>query len=128
VVLATFPRRAAYLGNAGCGVPSRQVARALGLRTLPWTRSWGKIFVGDWDLVLADLDEASRLAAENERAVLGDHRDGRLRPSRCTAAADAESAERIAIEMQASPLRSAFVHPRRHSTLAASVLCLRASR
>jgi DNA-binding CsgD family transcriptional regulator len=101
LVLGDFPSSSAHLANAGAAYRSEGrlglVARTLG------TRAWGQIFIGDWDQVLADLDEASRLAAETGEqfwAITATTGKAMLAALR----GDSESAERIAVELQGSPL------------------------
>jgi hypothetical protein len=101
LVLGDFPSSSAHLASAAAAYRAEGrlglLARTLG------TRSWGKIWIGDWDQVLADLDESSRLAAESGEqfwgitATTGKAMLAGLR-------GDSESAERIAVELQASPL------------------------
>jgi hypothetical protein len=101
LVLGDFPSSSAHLARAAAAYRAEGrlglLARTLG------TRSWGKIWIGDWDQVLADLDESSRLAAESGEqfwgitATTGKAMLAGLR-------GDSESAERIAVELQASPL------------------------
>ena len=101
LVLGDFPTSSAYLGDAAAGYRADGrlglLARSLG------TRSWGKLFVGDWDVVVADLDEASRLAAETGEqlwgivATAGQAMLAALR-------GDADTAERTAVALQAMPV------------------------
>jgi DNA-binding CsgD family transcriptional regulator len=101
LVLGDFPSSSAHLASAAAAYRA-EGRLALLARTLG-TRSWGKIWIGDWDQVLADLDESSRLAAESGEqfwgitATTGKAMLAGLR-------GDSESAERIAVELQASPL------------------------
>ena len=101
LVLGDFPSSSAHLADAAAAYRAEGrlglLARALG------TRAWGQIWIGDWDQVLADLDEASRLAAETGEqlwaitAITGKAMLAALR-------GDSEAAERIALEVQAIPL------------------------
>ena len=98
---ATFRRRARASRTAAAAY---RAEGRLGLlaRTLA-TRSWGQMWVGGWDQVLADLEESSRLAAETGEqlwaitATIGKAMLSALR-------GDSEAAERIAAEAQAIPL------------------------
>jgi len=100
MALGDFPTSSAHLANAA---EAFRAEGRLGLlaRTLG-TRSWGQLFVGEWDVVRSDLDEASRLAAETGEqfwettAIAGTALLAAFR-------GDCESAERIAVEVQAIP-------------------------
>ena len=101
LVLGDFPSSSAHLADAASAY--REEGR-LGLlaRTLG-TRAWGQIWIGDWDQVLADLDEAGRLAAETGEqfwAITATTGKAMLAALR----GDSEAAERIALEVQAIPL------------------------
>ena len=101
LVLGDFPTSSSCLATAAA---SYRAEGRLGLlaRTLA-TRSWGQIWIGGWDQVLADLEESSRLAAETGEqlwaitATVGKAMLSALR-------GDSELAERIAAETQGIPL------------------------
>ena len=101
LVLRDFPTSSSCLATAAAAY---RAEGRLGLlaRTLA-TRSWGQIWIGGWDRVLADLEESSRLAAETGEqlwavtATVGKAMLSALR-------GDCESAEPIAAETQGVPL------------------------
>jgi DNA-binding CsgD family transcriptional regulator len=101
LVLGDFPVSSSCLAAAAAAY---RAEGRLGLlaRTLA-TRSWGQMWVGGWDQVLADLEESSRLAAETGEqlwaitATVGKAMLSALR-------GDSESAERTAAEVQGIPL------------------------
>ena len=101
LVLGDFPSSSAHLADAAAAYRAEGrlglLARTLG------TRAWGQIWIGDWDQVLADLDEAGRLAAETGEqfwAITATTGKAMLAALR----GDSETAERIAVEVQAIPL------------------------
>jgi DNA-binding CsgD family transcriptional regulator len=101
LVLGDFPSSSAYLADAAAAYRAEGrlglLARTLG------TRAWGQLSIGDWDQVLADLDEASRLAAETGEqfwAITATAGKAMLAALR----GDSDSAERVAVEVQAIPL------------------------
>jgi DNA-binding CsgD family transcriptional regulator len=101
LVLGDFPASSAHLADAAAAYRTEGrlglLARSLG------TRAWGQIWLGDWDQVLTDLDEAHRLAAETGEhvwaitAMTGKAMLAALR-------GDSESAEQTAVDVQAIPL------------------------
>ena len=101
LVLGDFPSSSAHLADAAAAYRAEGrlglLARTLG------TRAWGQLFIGAWDQVHADLDEASRLAAETGEqfwAITATAGKAMLAALR----GDSEAADRMAAEVQAIPL------------------------
>jgi DNA-binding CsgD family transcriptional regulator len=100
LVLGDFPASSAYLATAASAY--RAEGRLGLLARVLATRAWGEIWIGGWDEILADLEESSRLAAETGEhfwgisAMTGTAMLAALR-------GDTETADRLAVEAQASP-------------------------
>jgi DNA-binding CsgD family transcriptional regulator len=101
LVLGDFPASTSYLASAAAAY--RAEGRLGLLARVLATRAWGNIWIGGWDQVLADLEESSRLAAETGEhlwAITATTGAAMLAALR----GDGETAERLAVEAQGSPL------------------------